>query len=562
MAPRNQRAAGVGLLSASLLLFCSTASAQPGVPGSSPISAQPEAPHDVLGRNTPRGTVLGFLIAAREGHNESAAQYLNTHQRGKAAALLAHQLFIVLNRRLPAGLAELSDRPEGSSTFQTQPDRNVIGTISSDGGNVDIIVERVSRGKDGLLWLFSGDTLSAVPRLFEESDAIPIEDVLPKFLVDTRIARTPLYQWLALFVGMPLLYLFTALLNRLLSPLVGQVWRRVSRREALPNPKVLPVPVRLLFMALMIRWALSTVTLPLLAREFWTATAGVITIVACVWMLILLNGVGARLLHRRLERLPISILRLGQRAIDAVLLFVGLLAGFRYFGVNLTAALAGLGVGGIAIALAAQKTLENVIGGISVVFDRPARVGELVEVGDNRGFVEHVGLRSTRIRTLDRTVVSIPNGQLANVSLENISIRDKFWFHHTLRLRHETSVSTMREILYRVKNLLAQCPRVESGSVRVRFLGFGTWSLNVEIFVYVLDSDWNSFLETQENLLLDVMEIVQAAGTGLAYPSQTLYLARFNTPDGNAPRHATTDPSADLQGGRRHEAASGIGVGR
>jgi MscS family membrane protein len=564
VAIRNQRAVAVGLLSAGLLLICSTASAQPGVSVSPSISGQPEAPHDVLGRNTPRGTVLGFLIAAREGHNESAAQYLNTNQRGKAAALLAHQLFIVLDRRLPAGLAQLSDRPEGMSPFQTQPDRNVIGTISSDGGNVDIIVERVSRRKDGLLWLFSGDTLSAVPRLYEEegSDAIPIEDVIPKFLVDTLIARTPLYQWLALFVGMPLLYLFTVLLNRLLSPLLGQVRRRVSNREALPDPKILPVPVRLLFMALIIRWALSTVTLPLLAREFWTATAGVITIVACVWMLILLNGVGARLLHRRLERLPISILRLGQRAIDAVLLFVGLLAGFRYFGVNLTAALAGLGVGGIAIALAAQKNLENVIGGISVVIDRPARVGELVKVGDNRGFVEHVGLRSTRIRTLERTVVSIPNGQLANESLENISIRDKFWFHHTLRLRHETSVSTMREILDRVKNLLAQCPRVESGSVRVRFLGFGPSSLNVEIFVYVLDSNWNSFLETQENLLLDVMEIVQAAGTGLAYPSQTLYLARFNTPDGNASPHATTEPSVDLQGGRRHEAASGIGIGR
>ena len=228
MAIRNQRAVAVGLLSAGLLLICSTASAQPGVPVSPSISGQPEAPHDVLGRNTPRGTVLGFLIAAREGHNESAAQYLNTNQRGKAAALLAHQLFIVLDRRLPAGLAQLSDRPEGMSPFQTQPDRNVIGTISSDGGNVDIIVERVSRGKDGLLWLFSGDTLSAVPRLFEESDAIPIEDVIPKFLVDTRIARIPLFQWLAVFVGMPLLYLFTALLNRLLSPLA---WPGAEARE-------------------------------------------------------------------------------------------------------------------------------------------------------------------------------------------------------------------------------------------------------------------------------------------------------------------------------------------
>ncbi len=557
MAVRNQRAVGATLVSAGLLLFCSTARAQPGVPESPPIEKRPEPPKDVLGRNTPRGTVLGFLIAAREGNYESAARYLNTHQLGTPAADLARQLFIVLDRRLPAGLAQLSDRPEGSSPLQIRSDRNVIGTISSEGETVDIVVERVDRGKDGLLWLFSGDTLKAVPGLYTESSGIPIEDVIPKFLVDTRIARTPLYQWLAIFVGMPLLYLFTALLNRLLGSLVGQARRRVSKREALPNPNVLPVPVRLLFMALIIRWVLSIVTFPLFAREFWTATAGVITIVACVWALILLTGVAAVLLRPHLERVPIAILRLGQRAIQAVFIIAGMLIAFRYFGVNLTAALAGLSVGGIAIALAAQKTMENVIGGISVVFDRVARVGELVKVGDDRGFVEHVGLRSTRIRTFDRTVVSIPNGQLANVSMENISIRDKFWFHHTLRLRHETSVSTMREILDRVKNLLAQCPRVERGSVRVRFLGFGTSSLDVEIFVYVFDSDWNSFLETQENLLLDIMEIVQAAGTGLAYPSQTLYVAGFNIPDRNAPQHATTDPSASLQSGRRREAASG-----
>jgi MscS family membrane protein len=148
------------------------------------------------------------------------------------------------------------------------------------------------------------------------------------------------------------------------------------------------------------------------------------------------------------------------------------------------------------------------------------------------------------------------------VSLENISIRDKFWFHHTLRLRHETSGETMREILERVKNLLTRCPRVESGSVRVCFLGFGTSSLDIEIFAYVLASDWSAFLEVQEDLLLDVIGIAQAAGTGLAYPSQTLYLARFNTQDGNVPQHAATDPDAHLQSGGRHEAASGTGAGR
>jgi MscS family membrane protein len=223
-----------------------------------------------------------------------------------------------------------------------------------------------------------------------------------------------------------------------------------------------------------------------------------------------------------------SILRLARRAVDGLILFAGILVGFHHFGVNLTAALAGLGVGGIAIALAAQKTLENVIGGISVVFDQTIRAGDQVRVGDHVGFVEHIGLRSTSIRTLDRTLVSIPNGQLSNVSLENISSRDKFWFHHILSLPYDTSASAMRAILDGVNRLLAQNPSVESSSVRVRFLGFGTSTLNVELFAYVIAADQGNFLKTQQALLLDSMEIVHAAGTRLAYPSQTLYLDRSN----------------------------------
>jgi MscS family membrane protein len=527
-----------------IVLICSFAGAQSGVPGLPPAPTQAEAPEDALGRSTPRGTVLGFLRAARDGDNEAAVQFLNTRLRGQAAAGLAHQLLVVLDRRLPAGLllAKLSNRPDGSSPSLIAPDQLLIGTISSQGGNVDILVERVDRGRSGLLWLFSSNTLNAVPRLYRESDAITIEKVIPKFLSETQIAHIPLFEWLALLVGIPLLYLFTGLLNRLLSPMAGLVRRRMRKREALPDPKFLPTPVRLLIVALITHWTLSGLALPLLAREFWSTMTRLIAIAASIWMLITLNRASEGFLSRRLKlgkhgQAAVPILRLGRRVIDAILLFAGILAGLRLFGLNLTAALAGLGVGGIAIALAAQKTLENVIGGISVVFDRAMRVGELVRAGDKVGFVEHIGIRSTRIRTLDRTLISIPNGQIANVSLERISIRDKFWFHHTLSLCRETSVSRIREILARVENLLEQNPRVESGSMRVRFLGFGPSSLDVEIFAYALCSDWNHFLATQQDLLLELMEIIEATGARLAYPSQTLYLARSNTLGRDAQHH-------------------------
>jgi len=196
---------------------------------------------------------------------------------------------------------------------------------------------------------------------------------------------------------------------------------------------------------------------------------------------------------------------------------------FRYLNVDPTPALAGLGVGGIAVALAAQKTLENVIGGMSLIFDRALTEGDFLKVGDIVGAVDHVGLRSTRIRTLDRTVVTVPNSQIANMSLETLSARDTFWFHPIVGLRYETTSEQLKAILSDFRALLADRRDVDQETLRVRFVRMNVYSLDVEIFAYLRARDWDHFLELQEPLLFAVMEIVRNAGTDIAFPSQTLY---------------------------------------
>jgi MscS family membrane protein len=148
-----------------------------------------------------------------------------------------------------------------------------------------------------------------------------------------------------------------------------------------------------------------------------------------------------------------------------------------------------------------------------------------LKVGDTQGTVEDIGLRSTRIRTSDRTLISLPNGQVANAGLENVSARDKFWFHHDLSLTRETTAIQMRSVLDGVNNVLAQNRLVELDSIRVRFLRFGASSLDVEVFAYVLADDWITFLAIQQELLLQIMDVVQAAGTQLAIQSHAMYLA-------------------------------------
>ena len=214
-----------------------------------------------------------------------------------------------------------------------------------------------------------------------------------------------------------------------------------------------------------------------------------------------------------------------------LLIFAGVLVILYYFGVNPTAVVAGLGVGGIAVALAAQKTLENVIGGVSLVLDRVIRVGDTLKVGDVRGTVEDMGLRSTRIRTLDRTVISVPNGQIANMTLENLSARDKFRFYLILPLRYGTTSPQMHNVLDRIRGLLEESQNVEPDSIRVHFLRFGRSSLDVEIFAYVLTCDFKQFLAIQEKLLLRITECLESAGVQIARPLQTVLAGASRSSD-------------------------------
>jgi MscS family membrane protein len=221
-----------------------------------------------------------------------------------------------------------------------------------------------------------------------------------------------------------------------------------------------------------------------------------------------------------------ALLRLARRVVDGMVIAAGLLMALHHFGVDPTAALAGLGIGGIAVALAAQKTLENVIGGLSITLDKALRVGDFIRLGETLGLVDYVGLRSTRIRTLDRTILSVPNGQIANVNIETLSARDKFWFHHFVGLRYETKTSQLRRIIEEIRAYLASHPFIDSGeTVRVRFCRLGPFSLDVEVFAYVVAPDWEVFLATQQELLLEILEIVERAGATIALPSQTLHFA-------------------------------------
>ena len=511
----------------------------PDAAATPPAAAPAPAPTDPLGRDTPRGTVIGFLTAGKDGKSEIATQYLRTDVKGADAASLSHQLFVVLDARLPAKLAKLSDVPEGSRENPLKINEEIVGTVERAEGPLDIVVERVEQPKGPAIWLFSVNTLKAIPDVYDEVSGGWGNTGVGRLLNSTRLRRARHFEWLAVLLCVPLFYFATVLLNKLLTPIVRGVWQRAFPESDFVR-KVLPAPIRLLVAALALRWFLSNVSLSLFVRQAGATAANLILIVGLAWLLIQLNGEVERYVRRRLPGLNsgagIALMRLARRFADIVVVFLALLGTLRIFAIDPTPALAGLGVGGIAIALAAQKTLENVIAGMSLIVDQAVRVGDTLKMGDVIGTVDHIGLRSTRIRTLDRTVVSVPNSQIANVTLETMSARDKFWFHPVIGLRYETTPQQLRDIIDGINQLVAGHASIEKKSVRVRFLRLGAYSLDVEVVAYVLARDWDHFLEIQEQLLFAVTDVVSRAGAEMAFPSQTMYVANTGEPPAAAAR--------------------------
>jgi MscS family membrane protein len=228
--------------------------------------------------------------------------------------------------------------------------------------------------------------------------------------------------------------------------------------------------------------------------------------------------------HKRI--LEPALARILFRLLGIIVVFFIVIYAAEFFGLSIAPLVAGLGVGGLAIALAIRPTLENILGGLTMFADRPVRVGDFCGYGSEVGTVHEIGLRSTRIRSLERTLVTIPNAEFSQMKLENFSARDTRLLRTTLQLRYETTMDQLRYVLAELRKLLLAHPMVTEAPARVRFVDFGDYSLNVEIFAYLRCQDQNTNLAIREDILFRVTGIVREAGTDFAFPTQTIRVGR------------------------------------
>jgi MscS family membrane protein len=525
-----------------LLLTISLAPGLPAqVPGTmpQPASARTEGGDDPLGRSTPHGTVLGFIRAANRGDYDQAASYLDTRQHGELARKLAQQLQIILDRETTIDLGKLSRQTDGSGGSAQSPNRYLVGVASTSSARVEIWLDRVQRGENPPVWLFSQQTLRLVPEVYEDiGNASGLERHLPRWL-NAALAGVPLWRLCLGLILIPVILLLGSWAGRLLKASFTALAARSLGGSAIDQTQSLVAPLRVILFGILFLINASF-SYSLLGRSFWYKLGNLLIIWGATWFAMRIVDIASSLALARLKRIQssdrIALAGLLGRLAQIGVLAIGVLVVLYQAGVNLTAALTGLGIGGLAVAFAAQKTLENLFGGIMIISDRPVRIGDVCKVGDVTGNVVDIGLRSTRIRTPDRTIMTIPNGQLATMNVENITLRDKFWFHPTIALRQDTTVEQMQTVLREIREMLDKHADVESETLRVRFISIGSASQDVEIYAYVFAPDYSRFLAIQEDLLLRILGIVEAAGTVLALPTQVTRVIQEPHADGSKPK--------------------------
>ncbi len=523
-------------------------------PAGQPLKAGGAQAVDPFDRTSPRKTLFHFIDAAQKRNYALAMRYLQPRAghlfKTEAEGVeLTNQLKVLLDRNWVGQLNAVSNEPSGRLDDGLAPGLEQAGDIRIEGKEVSLLLVQVSEKEVGKIWLISAETLRQLPDFYELVKFSDLEERLPGYMVETHILNMPLWQWIAIILLYPVA-LGGAWLILLLFGLLrwrtrwGLAWMKRERSEArLHIPRLGPATLLLmLFLHYRFLYALGV---PLLYRQYYGQVVGIPMAVAVYWTLARLTDFLTGRLATRLSKTSVvlanSVFLLGRRVLKVVILVLLILLVFQSFGFNVSAAWAGIGIGSIALGLGAQKTLENLFGGISLLSDQAFQVGDFCKVADQAGTVEDIGLRSTRIRTVDRTVVTIPNGALSNANLENISRRDKILFRPTLGLRFETSADQLRFLLAEIRKLLYQHPKVESSSARVRLLRFGQSSIDLEVFAYILTSDYPEFLAVQEDLLLRIMDLVGESGTSLAFPSQTLYLGKEAGPDQEKSRAAAAE---------------------
>ncbi|MDA1008809.1 MAG: mechanosensitive ion channel [Planctomycetota bacterium] len=474
-------------------------------------SAQGEtaAPPAIRNLETPRNAVYSFMMAARDGDWAEAGSVLQRPDGGwegnASASEIARALKLLLDRTI---WIEWGNIPGADASLSTV----TIGTIGMHAHKVDVVLNRI----DGV-WKFSSNTTEAVPTIARDYGVWWIIQ-LPPYLLDTTIAEIELWQWIGLTA--------LALIGALTGMAVSHALRRGSQTEAAHRSEfvsrsvaALATPIGLLIGLIAIRMSGDTLSLSIPAQTNVSLGCRAFTTLIVAWAFVRWIRVFASHIESTLAARGISdagpIIRIVRALLVFLIMMLGVSAALQIFGLDLSAVIAGLGIGAAAIALASQQTLSNLFGGASVMADRVVKPGDSCQIGSISGTVERIGLRSTQLRTADRTLLIVANGDLSQSRVENLSNRDGFRFQTTLNLKTDTTTTQLRAVIADVTAALKVIENVDASSISVNLTSIHSAAFDVEASAIVTTTDGAAFTRSKETTLFEILNILAKQGCTL-----------------------------------------------
>jgi len=491
-------------------------------------------PTDDYNRGVPRSSLQGFLDTARSGDFERAANYLDMRylpydmDAGEAPEY-ARKLLIALDRALWVDISMINDHPEGHGDDGLMRHQERVARVDLDGKKVDILMQRIPREDGVLIWKFSGSTVEVIPELYAEYGYGPIGEKLAKMLPPYKFLSLELWQWVMLFALVLVAFIVVYIPTKIISIVLK--YTKLRYRDQLAS--LCSGPVRFYVILLVLsRWE-DLIHPTAAVRALMSAQT--ILMISLIWLSFAFIGLFRDFLKDRFEKQDrkgaVVLLRPVASVLRISIIVILLMVWFENLGLKATTVLTGLGVGGLAVALATQKSIENLIGAITLYATTPVKVGDFCRFGDSIGTVEDIVLRYTRIRTLGRTVIHVPNASFVDMHLESYSYREKIWFHPVIKIRRDASPDQMRYILIEIRKMLYSHPMVDAEPARVRFKEFGGSSLDIHVFAYIKTTVYSEYLEVGEDLNLRIMDIIKEAGTKLAVPIQNVWFEKNSPPE-------------------------------
>jgi len=467
-------------------------------------------PEDKYRRGQPRSSFQGFLSAVKKQDYETATHYLDYRNLpsevlnvGKEE--LARQLYVVLSRTIWVDINGISDEPQGDLNEKNVPSyREFFGNVNTKNGSVKLYLQHVPRKEDRVkIWKISNSTVAKIPSLSLEYAYTPLGEWLSKSLPAMSFLGVKLWQWLY-FLFMIFVFFIIA---KIFTLSFSYILKRFKPSVSSETQQFIEKPLSLLLTVVLLRFLIPEAN----STHESKAVAEGATLLTIAWLWVLFRFVDLmkiKLAERFVEQdkpLAVFLLRPAGTVIKSFIAVVTILIWFENLGFSATTIIAGLGIGGLAIALAAQKTVENIIGAITLYTSAPVKIGDFCRFGKHLGVVEEIGLRATRIRTLDRTVIYIANAKFIDMEIENFSERERIAFRPKIYLMPTCSKDNINALVNSLRAYFSNSEMLADDPQRVHIKACSYKGIELNILVYVKTTSFDIYLNEINQLNLTIL---------------------------------------------------------